>query len=220
MISGVGSQATWTNVVNSLRPALAFRSGRTSSSISPGATGSRWARSTAGCRRRGTPPAWRPGCTGGVGGAGQRADGGQVVGAAQLGRRHPSDQACRYVVAGQRLCRHGGPHDGGSAERAQPGQPGQLGRRRAGQPGVARRQLDGRPGPRSPLPARSKGPIPLDKVIAQLQEQPDQVQHWNVDEAGLDDLVAKLSTKPGIHAVHLTDGNATASVARAATETG
>jgi PPE-repeat protein len=69
-------------------------------------------------------------------------------------------------------------------------------------------------------PARTKGPIPLDKVIAKLQESPDEVQHWNVDEAGLDDLVAKLSTKPGIHAVHLTDGKATAAVAKAATETG
>jgi PPE-repeat protein len=69
-------------------------------------------------------------------------------------------------------------------------------------------------------PARSKGPIPLDKVIAKLQESPDEVQHWNVDEAGLDDLVAKLSTKPGIHAVHLTDGKATAALAKAATETG
>ena len=69
-------------------------------------------------------------------------------------------------------------------------------------------------------PARSKGPIPLDKVIAKLQESPDDVQHWNVDEAGLDELVAKLSTKPGIHAVHLTDGKTTAAVAKAATETG
>jgi PPE-repeat protein len=69
-------------------------------------------------------------------------------------------------------------------------------------------------------PARSKGPVPLDKVIAKLQESPDEVQHWNVDEAGLDDLVAKLSTKPGIHAVHLTDGKATAAVAKAAAETG
>jgi PPE-repeat protein len=68
-------------------------------------------------------------------------------------------------------------------------------------------------------PARSKGPIPLDKVIAKLQESPEDVQHWNVDEAGLDELVAKLSTKPGIHAVHLTDGKATAAVAKAATET-
>ena len=69
-------------------------------------------------------------------------------------------------------------------------------------------------------PARSKGPVPLDKVIAKLQESPDEVQHWNVDEAGLDELVAKLSTKPGIHAVHLTDGKATAAVAKAASETG
>jgi PPE-repeat protein len=69
-------------------------------------------------------------------------------------------------------------------------------------------------------PARTKGPIPLDKVIAKLQESPDEVQHWNVDEAGLDDLVARLSTKPGIHAVHLTDGKATAAVAKAASETG
>jgi PPE-repeat protein len=70
-------------------------------------------------------------------------------------------------------------------------------------------------------PARTKGPIPLDKVIAQLQEQPDQVQHWNVDEAGLDELVAKLSTKPGIHAVHLSaDAKPTAAVAKLAAETG
>lgn len=46
-------------------------------------------------------------------------------------------------------------------------------------------------------------PVKLDQVIAQLQQTPDVVQHWNVDEAGLDDLVAKLSLKPGIHAVHV-----------------
>jgi PPE-repeat protein len=74
--------------------------------------------------------------------------------------------------------------------------------------------------PKVIAPARTKGPVPLDKVIAKLQESPDEVQHWNVDEAGLDDLVARLSTKPGIHAVHLTDGKATAAVAKAATETG
>jgi hypothetical protein len=62
-------------------------------------------------------------------------------------------------------------------------------------------------------PARTKGPVPLDKVIAQLQEQPDQVQHWNVDEAGLDDLVARLSTKPGIHAVHLSADDTSAAPA-------
>jgi hypothetical protein len=69
-------------------------------------------------------------------------------------------------------------------------------------------------------PARTTGPVPLDKVIAQLQEQPDQVQHWNVDEAGLDDLVARLSTKPGIHAVHLTDEKSAAAAAKLASETG
>lgn len=51
-------------------------------------------------------------------------------------------------------------------------------------------------------------PVKLDQVIAQLQQTPDVVQHWNVDEAGLDDLVAKLSLKPGIHAVHVcADGD-------------
>jgi PPE-repeat protein len=52
---------------------------------------------------------------------------------------------------------------------------------------------------------RRVGPVKLDRVIAQLQEQPDQVQHWSVDEAGLDDLVARLTTTPGVHAVHVTD---------------
>jgi PPE-repeat protein len=65
---------------------------------------------------------------------------------------------------------------------------------------------------------RTKAPIKLDKVIAQLQEQPDQVQHWNVDEAGLDDLVSRLSTKPGIHAIHVSaDDKASVPAAKAAT---
>jgi PPE-repeat protein len=54
---------------------------------------------------------------------------------------------------------------------------------------------------------KSTTPVKLDRVIAQLQQQPDTVQHWHVDQAGLDDLLAKLSTKPGIHAVHLSGGN-------------
>src|SRR5271155_2974309 len=71
-----------------------------------------------------------------------------------------------------------------------------------------------------PAGERNKGPVKLDKVIAQLQEAPDQVQHWSVAEAGLDELVARLSTKPGIHAVHLTDEKAAAAAAKLATETG
>jgi PPE-repeat protein len=54
---------------------------------------------------------------------------------------------------------------------------------------------------------KSTAPAKLDRVIAQLQRQPDTVQHWQVDQAGLDDLLAKLSRKPGIHAVHLSGGN-------------
>jgi PPE-repeat protein len=56
-------------------------------------------------------------------------------------------------------------------------------------------------------------PVKLDRVIAQLQQQPDTVQHWQVDEAGLDDLLAKLSTKPGIHAVHLSGSSNNGSAA-------
>jgi hypothetical protein len=68
--------------------------------------------------------------------------------------------------------------------------------------------------PAVPAGERSKGPVKLDKVIAQLQEAPERVQHWTVDQAGLDDLVARLSTKPGIHAVHLTDENAPVTAAK------
>lgn len=50
-------------------------------------------------------------------------------------------------------------------------------------------------------------PVKLDKVIAKLQQEPDAVQHWNVDKAGLDGLLEKLSKKPGIHAVHVSNGD-------------
>ncbi|ORA16029.1 PPE family protein [Mycobacterium arosiense] len=66
---------------------------------------------------------------------------------------------------------------------------------------------------------RRAGPVKLDRIIAQLQEMPDQVQHWNVDEAGLDDLVAKLRTTPGVHAVHVSDESA-ATAAQPETQSG
>lgn len=47
------------------------------------------------------------------------------------------------------------------------------------------------------------GPVKVDEVIAKLQKHPDAVQHWNVDKAGLDDLLDQLSKKPGIHTVHV-----------------
>ncbi|HEX5254271.1 MAG TPA: PPE family protein [Mycobacterium sp.] len=50
-------------------------------------------------------------------------------------------------------------------------------------------------------------PVKLDDVIAKLQKQPEAVQHWNVDKAGLDALLDQLSKKPGIHAVHVSSGD-------------
>ncbi|MGV0627140.1 PPE family protein [Mycolicibacter minnesotensis] len=50
---------------------------------------------------------------------------------------------------------------------------------------------------------KTKAPVKLDAVIAKLQSQPEAVQHWNVDQAGLDELLDELSRKPGVHAVHL-----------------
>ncbi|MEO8814340.1 MAG: PPE family protein [Mycobacterium sp.] len=54
--------------------------------------------------------------------------------------------------------------------------------------------------------AGRNAPVQLDRVIAQLQKQKDSVQHWQIDEANLDDLLEELSKKPGFHAVHLTKG--------------
>ncbi|OBA61854.1 hypothetical protein A5647_09505 [Mycobacterium sp. 1100029.7] len=50
-------------------------------------------------------------------------------------------------------------------------------------------------------------PVQLDDVIAKLQKEPEAVQHWNVDKAGLDALLDRLSTKPGVHAVHVFSGD-------------
>lgn len=55
--------------------------------------------------------------------------------------------------------------------------------------------------------AKTTEPVKLDDVIAKLQKQPDAVQHWNVDKAGLDALLDQLSKKPGIHAVHVSSAD-------------
>lgn len=47
-------------------------------------------------------------------------------------------------------------------------------------------------------------PVKLDRVLAQLQQRRDAVQHWQVDPDRLDDLLEELSKKPGFHAVHVT----------------
>jgi PPE-repeat protein len=50
-------------------------------------------------------------------------------------------------------------------------------------------------------------PANLQRLVAEMAEKPDDVQHWYTESADLESLVARLRKKPGIHAVHLTDGD-------------
>ncbi|MGH3551093.1 MAG: PPE family protein [Mycobacterium sp.] len=50
-------------------------------------------------------------------------------------------------------------------------------------------------------------PEQLKRLVAQISERPESVQHHAVDQEGLDSLLEQLSKKPGIHAVHLTNGD-------------
>jgi PPE-repeat protein len=50
-------------------------------------------------------------------------------------------------------------------------------------------------------------PENLKRLVAQISEQPESVQHHNVDQQGLDALLEQLAKKPGIHAVHLRKGD-------------
>ncbi|QUR67571.1 PPE family protein [Mycobacterium spongiae] len=47
-------------------------------------------------------------------------------------------------------------------------------------------------------------PEQLKRLVAQISEKPESVQHHSVDQEGLDSLLEQLSKKPGIHAVHLS----------------
>ncbi|BBX96460.1 PPE family protein [Mycobacterium lacus] len=47
-------------------------------------------------------------------------------------------------------------------------------------------------------------PEKLKRLVAQISEKPESVQHHTVDQEGLDSLLEQLSKKPGIHAVHLS----------------
>jgi PPE-repeat protein len=51
-------------------------------------------------------------------------------------------------------------------------------------------------------------PEHLKRLVAQISEKPETVQHHNVDQEGLDALLEQLAKKPGIHAVHLKKGKA------------
>ena len=47
----------------------------------------------------------------------------------------------------------------------------------------------------------------LKRILADLSQKPESVQHWHTDKAHLENLLDQLSKKPGIHAVHLSAGD-------------
>ena len=53
----------------------------------------------------------------------------------------------------------------------------------------------------------SQTPDKLQRVLAELSQKPESVQHWHTDKAHLETLLDQLSKKPGIHAVHLSAGD-------------
>ena len=52
-----------------------------------------------------------------------------------------------------------------------------------------------------------QSPEQLKRLVAQISEKPETVQHHSVDPEGLDALLEQLAKKPGIHAVHLKKGD-------------
>jgi len=44
----------------------------------------------------------------------------------------------------------------------------------------------------------------LARVLAEISAEPESVQHWHTDKAHLEGLLAQLSAKPGVHAVHVS----------------
>ena len=50
----------------------------------------------------------------------------------------------------------------------------------------------------------SKTQDKLTRVLAELSTKPESVQHWHTDKASLESLLEQLSTKPGVHAVHVS----------------
>ena len=77
----------------------------------------------------------------------------------------------------------------------------------AGAPDVAKRAgVRGRLTPLKDL-KDSTSPEKLKRLVAQISEKPESVQHHRVDQEGLDSLLEQLAKKPGIHAVHLSKGN-------------
>ena len=50
----------------------------------------------------------------------------------------------------------------------------------------------------------NQSPEQLKRLVAQISEKPESVQHHTVDQEGLDSLLEQLAKKPGVHAVHLS----------------
>jgi hypothetical protein len=76
---------------------------------------------------------------------------------------------------------------GGAAARVAAGATG-----RSGGPGKDRKNLKD-----------SETPQELQRLVADMTDQPDNVQHWNTDPENLDALLEQLRQKPGTHAVHV-----------------
>lgn len=57
-------------------------------------------------------------------------------------------------------------------------------------------------------------PENLQRVVADMAENPDTVQHWHTDPDHLDGLLAELRKKPGIHAVHVKGGKGSVALPR------
>jgi PPE-repeat protein len=53
----------------------------------------------------------------------------------------------------------------------------------------------------------SQMPDKLKRVLAELPQKPESVQHWHTDKQHLESLLDQLSKKPGVHAVHLSAGD-------------
>lgn len=76
----------------------------------------------------------------------------------------------------------------------------------AGGPSVVRTGVRNRMTPLKDVKTK-QSPEQLKRLVAQISEQPDTVQHHHVDQENLDALLEQLAKKPGIHAVHLTKGD-------------
>jgi PPE-repeat protein len=51
-----------------------------------------------------------------------------------------------------------------------------------------------------------QSPEQLKRLVAQISEKPESVQHHTVDQDGLESLLEQPAKKPGVHAVHLSKG--------------